>query len=191
MRLLANVFKTLERFCADRSAVSAVEFALILPVLILMLLGSFDITRAVDAKNKSVLLSRTVTDLITQESDGVSKTELANIITASKFILYPYPDSTNVLTVNIENLVRVSETPLKYEIDWAYTSGTTPTSSSTNKQTTTLIEGESGVRTKVTYTYKMKFIGMLTKNIGLSEITLNSTITMAPRWGMAVGAAGW
>jgi Flp pilus assembly protein TadG len=186
MRVASLNLALIRRFKADEHGVSAVEFALILPILILLLFASFDVTRAVDAKNKSVLLSRTIADFVSQSNGGVDKTELANIIKASKFILYPYSDASDVLTINIQSVNQVQQTPPKYEIDWSY-----PPADSSNRVTTDAPPDTSSIRADVTYTYRLKFVGYLTGRLGFDHITLTSSTNMSPRFGTPVTAKGW
>jgi Flp pilus assembly protein TadG len=179
-------FRTLERFGADRRAVSAVEFAIILPVLLLLLLGSFDVTRAVDAKSKSVLLSRTIADFVAQ-NQTITADQLSGIVAASKFVLYPYSDAADLLTIRIESVNKQPDN--SYKIDWSYGPGTAK--QSTDQVTTEPVPDASSIRTKVTYKYKLKFAGFFTNKIGFSEIVMDSTTNMSPRWGTPVTASGW
>lgn len=180
------------RFKTDVRGVSAVEFALILPILILLLLASFDVTRAVDAKNKTVLLSRTIADFVSADSGGVDKAQLANIIKASKFILYPYSDSTDVLAIHIESVNQTKPPPNPiYTIDWSYTAGSTVSANSNDRTTTTAPPDTSTIRADVTYIYKLRFLGYLTSRLGFSQITLKSSTNMSPRFGSPVLAKNW
>ena len=53
---------------ADTRAVAAVEFALLLPVMLTLYIGSVEVSQALSVDRKVVLLSRTVGDLTTQSS---------------------------------------------------------------------------------------------------------------------------
>jgi Flp pilus assembly protein TadG len=181
-----------KRFCADRQAVSAVEFALILPILILMLMGSFDVTRAIDAKNKSVLLSRTIADFVAQNS-SVDTTQLTNIIAASKFVMEPYAvvfAGSGVPTGNVNTTVLVESINKKpdnfYWRDWSY-----PPASSTDKKLTETLPDISTIRATVTYTHKLKFTSFLATRIGFSQVVLTSSTIMSPRGGTPVTASGF
>lgn len=184
MARLVALAASVRRFGADRRAVSAIEFALILPILLLLLMGSFDVTRAIDAKNKTVMLSRTIADFVAQNS-SVTTTELANIILASKFVMYPYPDTAAVLTVKIES-VNYKDADKKYWVDWSY-----PPAASTDVVTTIAVPDTSSIRAQVRYVHHLKFTSFLATRIGFSQIVLNSTTHMSPRGGTPVTAEGF
>jgi Flp pilus assembly protein TadG len=68
---------------------AAVEFALILPVLITMLFGMGELSLAVFCRTDISQIASTVADLVAQEST-VSSTDLSNVYNAANTILYPY-----------------------------------------------------------------------------------------------------
>jgi Flp pilus assembly protein TadG len=81
--------RRLGRFAADQDGVSAVEFALLLPLMITLYLGGVEITQAVSADRKTTLVTHTVGDLITQAS-CITTTDMNNIFDAAKAVVYPY-----------------------------------------------------------------------------------------------------
>ena len=87
-RNLARLNDEISRLRRDTAAVSAVEFAILLPVMLLLLLGTFDIARAIEVKNKTMLLARTVSDFVSQ-ARSVTPEELAKIVQASRTVMYP------------------------------------------------------------------------------------------------------
>lgn len=198
---MGAVYALIRSFNADRRAVSAVEFALILPLMLLMLLGSFDVTRAVDAKNKSVLLARTVADFVSQQRDGVTKVELQNIIVASKYVMSPYPVTVDVLNIKVESINRLGNGPstYTYEADWSFSYGPSANPSDPNpslvfksaNESASPVPDVSSIRARVKYTYKLKFLDFLTKRLGFSQVELNSATQMSPRWAAPVTASGW
>jgi Flp pilus assembly protein TadG len=173
----------IRRFGSDTRAASAVEFALILPIMLLLLLASFDIGRAIDVKTKLAILSRTISDFVTQ-SQTITPAQLANIVQASKSVMYPYSDSSTLLTIDIQSIRQ--QPNLSYQIDWSY-----PPANATNRATTLTPADTSVVRTSVTYVYNLQFAGFLLPRLGLDKITLRSSTVMAPRWGSPVEATSF
>jgi len=169
------------RFGADTHAASAVEFALILPIMLLLLLATVDIARAIDIKTKLTILSRTISDFVTQ-GQTITPANLADIVRASKSVMYPYSDSS--ITIDIQSIRQQPD--LSYKIDWSY-----PPANAANRATTLTPPDTSVVRTSVTYVYNLEFAGFLLPRLGLDKITLRSTTAMAPRWGAPVEASNF
>jgi Flp pilus assembly protein TadG len=188
---LARLIGHISRLRRDTSAVSAVEFAILVPVMLLLLLGTFDIARAIDVKNKTMLLSRTVSDFVSQ-SRSVTPAQLATIIQASRSVMYPYASDSSVLQIKIESIRKSPTNENEFIIDWSYT----PTVS--DAKTDPVLDTDeftppdaSVVLTKVDYTYDLKFAGFLFDRIGFKSINMLSTNYMAPRWGVPVEASGF
>lgn len=76
---------------ADQRGVAALEFALLLPVLLLMYFGSAEVTRAVLATRKLTLATRALSDLLGQQTSSVDDTILTNIFAAASPVMSPFP----------------------------------------------------------------------------------------------------
>lgn len=76
------------RFQRDRRGVSALEFALVAPVLLAMYLGAAQLTMALNADRKVTGAATAVADLVTQD-DVITNGELADIYAAGDAILFP------------------------------------------------------------------------------------------------------
>lgn len=69
--------------------VAAVEFALVLPVLLLLLLGSSELTRALTFDRKVTQSAATVGDLVAQ-TDTLNSSTMTDIFRAVESIMQPY-----------------------------------------------------------------------------------------------------
>jgi Flp pilus assembly protein TadG len=99
---LRETFSAAGRLRRDRRGVSAVEFALVLPIMIAMFFGGVEISQAVMADRKVTLVTRTVADLVAQTST-LSTADMSNVLAASSSIAYPF-DATR-LTVTVSSVV--------------------------------------------------------------------------------------
>lgn len=76
-------------FLSCTRGVAAVEFALLLPVLIVMLLGSFELARYIVASQKLDHLAYTVADVVSQET-SVTLAQVEDVMSASAEIMDPF-----------------------------------------------------------------------------------------------------
>lgn len=75
-------------FLKDARGVSAVEFALIAPVLITLYLGAAEMTMALNADRKITGAANAVADLVAQD-DFITDSELSDILAAGDAIVFP------------------------------------------------------------------------------------------------------
>ncbi|NVO14190.1 MAG: pilus assembly protein [Rhodoplanes sp.] len=119
-RLLRFLAEPARRFGGDDGGVSAVEFALLLPVMLTLYLGGVEVTQAVSIDRKVTLVSHTVADLVAQATT-VSTTDLTNILSAATAVLAPYSSANLKVTVSSV----VVDKSKKATIDWSSTQGGT------------------------------------------------------------------
>lgn len=79
----------LRRFGRDRRGVSAVEFALIAPFMILLYLGSVEVSLALSIDRKITSISSALADLVAQD-DVITDDEITDILNAGAVIVAPF-----------------------------------------------------------------------------------------------------
>ncbi len=95
------------RFAGATRGVAAVEFALILPLMLLLYLGSAETTQAVMASRKASMAARTLSDLVSQQDANVVMTDvtMGSIFNAASAIMQPFPSGVvsgaYALSVNV------------------------------------------------------------------------------------------
>jgi len=87
------------RFAADQSGVSAVEFAILLPLMLTMYLGGVEVSQAVSADRKTTLVSHTIGDLVAQAAN-VTSADVSNVLNAGVAVAYPFISSNLKMTVS-------------------------------------------------------------------------------------------
>jgi Flp pilus assembly protein TadG len=87
------------RFVADRRGTSAVEFAVLLPLMLIMYFGSIQITDAISADRQVTLVASTVAEITSQYSQ-VSSTDVSNILGAASAVLAPFPVANASVTLS-------------------------------------------------------------------------------------------
>lgn len=77
------------RFLRDRRAATAVEFAVIVPLALLLLIGEYTLTDAMSTQRKVTITAHTIADLVARQS-SVDATLMSEILNASAQIVSPY-----------------------------------------------------------------------------------------------------
>lgn len=120
---LTSRSKLFSRFAKARDGVAAVEFALLAPLLVTMMLGSIELTHALWGNGKLAKATSTVVNLIalTKQLDNQ---EFDDLLAASPLILQPYPINDLAMTVtSIVGCEISSNDPnnkdMKYLVRWS------------------------------------------------------------------------
>ena len=160
-------------FATDRSGASAVEFALIAPLMITLYLGGVEVSTAVAVDRKTTLVAHTVADLVAQSSN-VTDSMMNDILNASAAVSSPY--STTPLIVTVSSVVVDASGVAK--IAWSDTlHGTKRSVGSTVTLPSALaVANTSLIWGEVTYNYTPMF-GTVFK----TNLTLGDAIYMRPR----------
>lgn len=74
----------------DRRGVAAIEFAMIVPIMLVLFFGTVEFSSGVAVDRKVTLIARTLSDLTSQSVATVTDSYLQNVFTASISIMYPY-----------------------------------------------------------------------------------------------------
>ncbi len=117
-----------------RGGTAAVEFAMILPLMVLMYIGVVDVSRGVIASRKLNALSRTISDLVSQQptSQTTPIATLSTIFTAASAIMQPYGTSGLTMTVSaVDVKAKGNGTCCDALVRWTYTQGGTKRQCST------------------------------------------------------------
>ena len=77
----------------NRSGLAAVEFALILPLMVMLYLGSVEVGQAIAIDRMVTLTATTLTNVVTQYTTISASTDIPDILGASASILTPYAAS--------------------------------------------------------------------------------------------------
>ncbi|MEZ5690380.1 MAG: TadE/TadG family type IV pilus assembly protein [Rickettsiales bacterium] len=112
---------TYKKMLLSRDGLAAVEFALFLPLFIILTFGAIEVTRYVLITQKMERVSISLSDLVAQ-SKNVNSGDLSQIILAASQLMLPYDFDTNGYAI-ISSVTKTGEDPPV--INWQYTSGGT------------------------------------------------------------------
>lgn len=160
-------------FLTDASGVSAVEFALTLPLMLIIYTGGYQVTEALSAYRKMTITTRAVADLTTQYQT-MSASDVATVLNASAQIMAPF--STANLTIVLSELT--TDSTGKTTVTWSQQlNGTALTPGKTFTLPTGLAQpSTSVVLSQVTYTFTPVAGYKLT-----GSYTMSDHLYMSPR----------
>jgi Flp pilus assembly protein TadG len=88
------------KFARDERGVSAVEFAMLLPLMVMLYLGGQEVSTGIAVDRKVTLTARTVADLVSRVS-SINNADMTNVLNASSAILAPYSASNALVRVSL------------------------------------------------------------------------------------------
>lgn len=140
----------LTRLARDRRGVSAVEFALLAPLMIGFYFGLAEFCQGYMSQKRMAHTASAVGDLVAQ-TDSVTKAQLDDIIAIGALIMKPF-DATP-LTTRISSVTRNASGVAK--VDWSRASGISAraTASTVTIPADVIANGESVVMSETTYDY--------------------------------------
>ena len=157
----------LRRFSGDRRGVSAVEFALIAPFMILLYLGSVEISLALSIDRKITSVSSALADLVAQD-DVITDDEIRDILNAGAVIISPFDPTP--LEIRITSILMDSDGDV--EVQWSDASGMSPHSEGTALSVPdgVLETNRSVIMVEVEYRYETMFGELGVNHFDISEI---------------------
>ena len=103
------------RFAGDRRGVSAVEFALLAPIMVALYLGLVEISDGIGADRKVSLTASTLANLTAQYTT-LTTSDMGNILNASSAIIAPYSAAKLSLTVSCLNIDANKNVTVKWSV---------------------------------------------------------------------------
>jgi Flp pilus assembly protein TadG len=159
----------------DSRGVAATEFAMIVPLMLVMLFGTIDVSSGVAVKRKVTLVARTLSDL-TSQSKAVGDADMTNFFAASYGIMWPY--STTDIKATISELY-IDPTTSVTRVQWSKGSEIRADGSTVTIPSGLIGKDSSGntlpnqylIFSEVSYVYK-PIVGYVMSKIG---VTLSDT----------------
>lgn len=150
---LTRLTAVIGRFRRDHRGVSAVEFALITPLLITLFFGLGELGQALMAQRRVSHIASTIGDL-TAQSTSVNSNNMNDDLTIAQIMIKPF--STSTLAMRITSVT--ADASLATKVDWSQSPGSTMSPLSTGATVTLptgLIStaGDSVIMAETTYSF--------------------------------------
>ncbi len=187
---LRKISAKVERFCHDRRGVAAIEFAFIVPVLLIMYFITMEASQAIETSKKVSRIGSMVADLVTQQQTVV-KADLDSMMKIGTSTLQPYNRSSP--TIIITGIQITDEASPKVQVAWsrklvgttysvdAAAGSTTTVPATLNIRNTFLIRVESDLGYKPIITWSASDSQAVGLTSAFSNISMSETYYLRPR----------
>jgi len=175
--------RPVRRFAGDQRATSAIEFGLVLPLMLALWFGAVELSEGIAINRKVTIVARTIADLASQQTLNIDAGTMTNLMNATSAVMAPFPAS-----VNSAAGLRVVVSQIKIDanstvtVSWSHANqyGTALTAGApfTTLPTPFKIANSYVILGTAEYDYTTSFIGrwVLSRNL-----TLKDQMYMAPR----------
>jgi Flp pilus assembly protein TadG len=175
---IISLRRRLARVARDQRGVSAVEFALLAPLLIALYLGVSEISDGIGADRKVSLTAAALANLSAQVS-SISSSDMTNILDASSAIIAPYASSRLKMTVTCININASKVASVK----WSVTRGGTANSGTITIPTALAVASSQLILAEVSYSYTPTVAYKISGTLTLSDKMYMSPRITAPTYG--------
>lgn len=176
--MIRSLLQTLRRLRDDRRGLAALEFALIAPFMILLYLGSVEISLALSIDRKITSISSALADLVAQD-DIITDDEIADILNAGAVIVAPFDPTP--LEIRITSVLMAGDGSI--EVQWSDASGMAPHTegSSISMPSGVLERNRSVIMVEVDYQYDTMF-----GELGVNQFNISEVFYLRPRRSIVV-----
>lgn len=156
----------LVRFRRDGRGTAAIEFAMLLPLMLVLYLGTIEVGQGVAIDRKVTITSRTLADLVSQAT-SISNADMNNVFAASAAVMTPYPVGTLQAKVSAIN---ISATGVA-TVGWSDGSNTAPRAvgSTVSLPAALAVPNTQLIMSEISYTYTPTIGYVVTGSLTLSE----------------------
>lgn len=157
------MIKSIQKIAKNTSAIAAVEFALMAPIMITLWCGVVETSYLLMAKRKLIATTYSCADLVAQER-SITASKIDDIITASRLIMVPFDNSN--LNINI-SYIEFNPSNGAPEIKWSE-----PGAAPADVEGEVVGMGAPGDKVVVvdtSFNYQPLFADMIFGNVTLSE----------------------
>jgi len=171
--------RTVARFKRSQSGIAAVEFALIVPIMFLMFVGTFELSQGITVDRRVTQVASSTADLIARTT-STTTAEVDGIMQIIDEVLAPYDAS--LMTLSVGNVTAAVDDENETKVCWAYqhnggTGGQLETGADYQLPQGIIGPGESVIVTEVQYNYSSSLFNIVIEN----AITLEETFYQKPR----------
>jgi Flp pilus assembly protein TadG len=178
----------------DSSGLAATEFAVVVPIMLVMFFGTAELSSGVAISRKVTLATRTLSDLTSQSAGSVDDNYLQNVFTASIGILHPFEYPSTPMSATLSEIYIDSNKIAK--IQWSKAATVANHATKATLTTSTRNPGDivtsvvpPGLLVKQTYLILSEMSYLYTPSVGYvmkSGVTLKDLSYTRPRQSICI-----
>jgi Flp pilus assembly protein TadG len=107
------------RWRTDRKGIAAVEFAFIVPIMMVMFIGAVELSQAITVDRRVTQVASSVADLVARKETSIANSEIKDILRIGGFIMTPYDQAP--LQVVVRNVSSSSKDATTTKQSWQCT----------------------------------------------------------------------
>jgi Flp pilus assembly protein TadG len=173
--MIARIDKKFQCFVRDPRGVSAVEFALLLPIMFALYFGGVEISQGVSIDRKVTLTAGALANLTAQVTT-LSTSDMTNVLNAATAVMMPYSASTLKITVSCISIDANSNATVK----WSVAQGGSALSGTVSIPSALAVANTQLIYSQVSYPYTPTVGYTITGTLNLSDQMYMSPRITAP-----------
>lgn len=178
----------LNRFARDSRGIAAIEMAFIMPLLLLLYFGLFDLTALITLNRKISYSASVVADLVSQNKTTVTAAKITDYFDAAELVMSPTPVAN--VRIDLYGFYDNSGT-ITQRWSESSTGGSACSAPSTTSMDELMTDGNDVVVAVVCTQYTPYIATFLGENIlGATSFTLREEIALRPRMTATLACTG-
>ncbi len=107
----------LQRWKSDKRGVAAIEFAMIVPIMLALFIGSIEFSQAITVDRRITQIASSTADLVAREKT-ISDVQLGNVMDIAKVLMQPY--TTSPLRITLTSVGANIGVATRTGVCWSY-----------------------------------------------------------------------
>ena len=169
-RMWLRMQRALRELSGDNSGLAAVEFAMIVPLMLVLFFGTVEFSSALAIDRKVTVMARTLSDL-TSQNTSVTDTQITNFRNAGVGVLTPY-DATPIKSTITE--LYVDPTTKVARVQWSKGDAPRGAGSTVAIPAALQVGGSYLIYSEVSYKY-VPIVGYVMAKAGINMSEYNNT----------------